>query len=137
MDSGTIPALVTPDFRTVWVRSKVSAGRRRRSPGRLAHADGGLQLVSDRVNERIVLFVASYLANEESGVEDDTGDDQEEKDDAKNQQRDFAGVEQNPANIQRDSQRHQASAQGDEEGYRLTATTYCHAAIVRPGGRKQ
>jgi len=86
--------------------------------------------VSDRIYERIVLFVASYLANEEGGVEDDTGNYQEEEDDAKNQQRDFASVEQNPAYIQRDSQRHQASAQRDEEGYRLTATTYCHAAIV-------
>src|SRR5216683_1228320 len=51
MDSGTIPAVVTPNLWTVWVRSKVSAGRRRRSPGGLAHADGGLQLVNITIPE--------------------------------------------------------------------------------------
>ena len=51
MDSGTIPAVVTPDFRTVWVRSKVSARRRRRSPSRCAYANGGLQLVTITIPE--------------------------------------------------------------------------------------
>src|ERR1700730_5936815 len=51
MDSGTIPAVVTPNFRPVWVCSKVSARRRRRSPSRCAHANGGLQLVTITIPE--------------------------------------------------------------------------------------
>ena len=66
-----------------------------------------------------------------------------EEDDAKNQQRDFAPVEQNPAHIQRNRQRHQTSAQSYEEGYRF-ATTHWHGRIVgqlgessrRAGGRQ-
>src|SRR6266568_2554909 len=51
MDSGTIPEVVRPNLRTVWVRSKVSARRRRRSPSRCAHANGGLQLVTITIPE--------------------------------------------------------------------------------------
>src|SRR5437016_4965914 len=51
MDSGTIPAVVAPNFWTVWVRSKVSARRRRRSPSRCAHANGGLQSMNITIPE--------------------------------------------------------------------------------------
>src|SRR5216683_3026694 len=51
MDSGTIPAVVTPNLWTVWVRSKISSGRRRRSPSWCAHANGGLWLVTMTIPE--------------------------------------------------------------------------------------
>src|SRR6266480_2209155 len=77
-----------------------------------------------------MLLVATYLPNQEGGVENDTGNNQHEKDYAKNKQGDFASVEQNPADVQCYSQRHQAGAQRNEEGYRLAATANCHTAIV-------
>src|SRR3954464_15976521 len=51
MDPGTVPAVVAPNLRTVWVNSKVSARRRRRYPSRCAHADGGLPLVTMTIPE--------------------------------------------------------------------------------------
>jgi len=69
------------------------------------------------INESIVLFVAPYLANKEGCIKDQTEDNQQEEDDSENQQRDFAPVEKNPTDIQRDRKRNQTSAQCDEEGY--------------------
>jgi hypothetical protein len=92
------------------------------------------QFMSNRVDKSIVLLVAAYLANEEGSVENETSDYQQEKDYAENQQGDFARVEQNPANIQRHSQRDQTSAERYEECYRLTTTTYRHVGIVAVGG---
>ncbi len=42
-------------------------------------------------------------------------------------------VEQYPTDVQRDRQRHQASAQRDEESYRFAATTNSHVGIVTVG----
>ena len=65
------------------------------------------------------------------------------KDDAKDQKRDLPPVEQNPAHIKSDRQRHQAGAEGYEEGYGF-ATSHWHGLIVRlvskeqeVGGRRQ
>jgi len=67
------------------------------------------------MDERVVLFVATYFADEESRVQDQSKDQDEEKYDPENKQRDFAPVEQYPTDIQRDRQRDQARAQRDEE----------------------
>ena len=83
-----------------------------------------------RIYKSIVLFVAADFANKKGCIEDQTDDYDEEEYNSKNKESYFAPVEQNPANIQRNCQRHQASAQRDEESYRLTATTDCHAVIV-------
>jgi hypothetical protein len=64
--------------------------------------------VGHRIYESIMLLVAAYLANQEGRIEHKAGNNQREKDYAKNEQGDFANVEQNPANIQRNRQRHQA-----------------------------
>jgi 3' terminal RNA ribose 2'-O-methyltransferase Hen1 len=61
MDSGRIPAVVTPNLRTLWVRSKVSAGRGRRSPSRCAHANGGLQLVNITIPELSLVVLIGPL----------------------------------------------------------------------------
>src|SRR6266498_4919824 len=82
--------------------------------------------MGNRVNKSIVLLIAAYLANQERGVENKPGNYQQEKDNAKNQQSDFAGVKQNPANVERNSECYETSAQRAEEGYRFTTTTYCH-----------
>jgi hypothetical protein len=69
----------------------------------------------DRINESVMLFVATNLADEKSGVQDQANDYHDEEDDPKDEHRHFAPIENDPANVQRGRQRHQARAQGYEE----------------------
>jgi hypothetical protein len=73
--------------------------------------------VRDRIDECVVLFVAAYLADEESRVQDQSEDQHEKKYDPENKQRDFTPVEQYPTDVQRDRQSNQARAERDEESY--------------------
>src|SRR5688572_1703895 len=82
------------------------------------------------VDESIVLLIAAYFPNQKRRVEDESGNNQQEKNDSQYQQRDLARVEQDPADIQRNGQRHQGSTQRNEESYRFAPTTNCHGPIV-------
>src|ERR1051325_7740801 len=77
--------------------------------------DRCLQLVRDGVDERVVLLVSSYLANQERRVEHESEDQHVEKDDAENEQRDFTPVQYDPTNVHRDRECNQTRAERDEE----------------------
>src|SRR5256885_17006689 len=62
--------------------------------------DRRLQLVRYRVQKRVVLFVATDLADEKDGIQDHPGDDQSKENDAQNRQHAGAPVEDNPADGQ-------------------------------------
>src|SRR5688572_16432460 len=89
--------------------------------------DGSLEFVSDGVNERVVLLVAAYFADQERRVEHQSEDDQVKKDDSQNEQRDLAPVENNPTHTQRHRERNKTRAQRDEERDGFAATwSYAH-----------
>ena len=69
----------------------------------------------DGVDERVVLLVASYLADQERRVEHESEDQDVEKDDTENEQRHFAPVEYDPAHVQRDRERDETRAERDEK----------------------
>ncbi len=48
-------------------------------------SDGRLQLVGHSIQEAVLLLVAAHLAHQKNRVEDDSGDDEAEEDDAQNQ----------------------------------------------------
>ena len=73
------------------------------------------QFVSHRIDKAVVLLAAPHFANQKDGVDHHPGNKQREKDDAEYQQHTFAPVEDDPADVERDRQCHQADAQDDEE----------------------
>src|SRR4051812_5907577 len=72
--------------------------------------DGSFKLVRDGVDKSIVLFVTTYLTHQKSRIQHQAADDRDEKDDAEDEQRDFAPVEQNPTDVERHGQQHQTRA---------------------------
>ena len=82
---------------------------------------GRLQLVGDRVDERVVLLVAADLADQKDGVEHEAGDDDQEEDQAEEGQDAFLPVDHQPADVQRDSNGDEADAENDEENDRTAA----------------
>src|SRR5215471_96879 len=89
-------------------------------------SDGRLQLMSYSIDEAVVLFTAPDLAHEENRVHHHAGDDQGEEDDSEEQQDAFAPIEDDPANVESNGQRHQAYTQDDEERDRSTAARDAH-----------
>ena len=79
-----------------------------------------LQLVRDRVDERVVILVPFDFHDEEHGVDDDARDDQRECRDAEDERRNAAGVDDDPADIERHGRRHEQHAERHEECDRLT-----------------
>ena len=73
--------------------------------------------MSNCIDERVVLFVAAYFANEESGIEDQSKDQEEKEYDPENKQRHFPQVENDPTDVQRNCQRDKACPKRDEESY--------------------
>ena len=81
-------------------------------------ADGSnrrFQFVSNGVDEAVMLFAAANLAHQKTGIDDHARNDQRKKNDAEEQQHSFAPVENDPSNIERNRQRHQADAQAEKE----------------------
>src|SRR4029077_19394355 len=92
-------------------------------------ANGGdrrFELVGDRVEEAILLFIAADFADKKDGVEHEAGDDEPEKDDAEDKRDDLTPVENDPTDVEGDRQPNQAGAQGDEEGTRFGAAGDAH-----------
>jgi hypothetical protein len=77
--------------------------------------DGGFQLVGDGVEEGVLTFVAADFADEEDGVEDDSGDDEREEDGAEDGEGDGTLVADDPANIESDEAADDKRAEGDEK----------------------
>src|SRR5580704_2249042 len=84
--------------------------------------------MSDGVDETVMLFAALNLAHQEACVHNHAGNDQREKDDAEKQQHSLSPVENDPADIQRDRQRHQANAQANEEDDSPAAARDAHGS---------
>ena len=93
-----------------------------------------LELVGDRVDERIVLLVAPDLAHEKDGVEHEPADDYEEEDDAENQQQPLAPVEEDPPDIERYREGDETAAEDDEGGDLLAARCRHEKRIVQATG---
>ena len=74
-----------------------------------------LQLVGDRVDERIVLLVAPDLAHEKDGVEHEPADDDEEEDDAQDEQQPLAPVEEDPPDVECDRKGDETAPEDDED----------------------
>ena len=58
---------------------------------------------------------ATNLAHQKNCIENQPGNNQSKKDDAENEQRDFAQIQQNPATLERDRQSNQAEAENDKK----------------------
>lgn len=94
--------------------------------------------MSDGIDESVVLFVAAYFSNQEGGIEYQAGNYQGEKDYAKNEQGNFAGVQQNPTDVQRHGNRDETSPERYEEGDGFATTTNGHVGIVSlDGGQRK
>src|SRR5277367_777622 len=94
-------------------------------------SDWRFQFVSDCVDEAVVLLAAAQLAHQEDSVDDHAGDNQGKKDDPEEQQHALTPVEDDPANIERDRQRHQADAQAKEENDGSAAARDAHGSSAR------
>ncbi len=81
--------------------------------------DRGLQLVCDRVDKRVVLFVAADLPHQKDCVQNNAADDESEQQDAEEQQDPGTPVQQHPADIENQDDGDQARPKGDEECNRL------------------
>ncbi len=77
--------------------------------------DWCLELVSDGVDERVVLLVAPDLADEKDGVEHHPGNDDEKEDEAEDHQDAAAPADDHPADVQCDGDGDQADAERGEE----------------------
>ena len=83
----------------------------------------------DGVEKAVLLFVSVNFANQENGVDDDSGDDQGKEDDAEDERNDLAPVEDDPGDVQRDCQPNQAGAQGHEKRYRFCTARNAHREL--------
>ena len=92
--------------------------------------DRRFQFMGNGVDEAIVLLAAAQLTDKEAGVDDHTGDDKREEDDAEKQQDAFAPVEDDPADVEGDGKRKQADAESDEEKHRLLASGNAHGERI-------
>src|SRR5207248_3187045 len=91
------------------------------------------QLMGDRINKAVLLITAANLADQEDGVYDQTGDDQGKQNDPENELRQMPAVHYDPAHIQENSDRYQAGAQGDEEGYFFVSSGHGDILLDRGG----
>ena len=93
---------------------------------------GSLQLVGHGIDERVVLFVAPDLADQECRVEHQAKDQDHKEYDPENQQHDFTQVENYPTDVEGDRESYERSSQCNEEDYRLSTTAAdAHGTIVR------
>lgn len=84
--------------------------------------NGRFKLVSDSVDEAVVLFVAPDFADQEDRVQDQSGDDEQEEDNAQYEQGDLPPMQDNPPDVERHRQRDKADAQNDEKIDRFPLT---------------
>ena len=78
------------------------------------------------VDKSVVLFVAANLAHQKNGVQNQSGNNDGEKNDAQNEQSDLLQIEQNPADVERDRERDQANAEDDKENRKFSPVHHNH-----------
>jgi hypothetical protein len=89
--------------------------------------DGGFELVSDGVDERVLTLVAANFADEEDGIEYDPGDESGEEEDTEDKKGDGAlAGDHDPANVEGNGESDEENAEGDEEGDGSAASVDVH-----------
>src|SRR5207244_1577786 len=84
------------------------------------------QLVSYGVEKAVLLFIAPHLTDQEDGVQHHSRDDETKNDNTQDQRNNFAPAKNDPTDVERNRQAHQASAQRNEKSNRLGATGDAH-----------
>jgi hypothetical protein len=87
-------------------------------------SDRRLELVGDRVDERVVLLVAADLADQKDRVQHHAGDDQQEEDHPQHRQQPHPPVQHDPADVEGDGNRHETDAEDGEEDHRPPAASH-------------
>jgi hypothetical protein len=87
--------------------------------------------VRDGVDEGVVLLVAADLADEEGRVQHQPRDDEAEEDDAEDEERHLAPVQQDPPDVQGEREDDEADAERQKEDDRLAAAADAHGAILK------
>ena len=87
-----------------------------------------LQFMRDGIDEAVVLLTAPQLPHQENRIHHHACDDQREKDNAEKQQHSLAPVQDDPADIEGNRQRHQANAQAEKEHNRSAAARDAHGS---------
>lgn len=90
--------------------------------------------MSDGVDEAVVLLIAANFADQEDGVENESGDDGAEEDDAEKDFDAFAPVEDDPAAADGEGDGSQNDAEAEEESNRLATAGDAHRKIVAGRG---
>lgn len=92
---------------------------------------GCLQFVSNGIDKAVMLLAAAQLTHQKARVHDHPRDDQRKKDDAEEQQHSLAPVKNDPSDIKRNRQRHQANAQANKEDDSSAAARDAHGSSAR------
>ena len=72
--------------------------------------------MGDGVDEAVVLLVQFNFTNQETSVEDQSKNNCEKEEHAEEEQHSLTPVEDDPSNVQCDSQRNEANPQSEKEG---------------------
>ena len=91
--------------------------------------DRGFELVGYGVEEGVLALVAADLADEEDGVEGDSGGNDAEEDDSEDEGEDAALVEDDPTDIEIDGDADEDRPEGDEEGDGSSAAGDVHGLV--------
>ncbi len=90
--------------------------------------------MGDRVDETVMLLVATYFPHEEYRVENQTGNDGEKKDDPQDKNRYLPPMQHGPPNVKGDRECDQACPEGNKENNRTFATRHLHPLNSRGKG---
>jgi hypothetical protein len=85
------------------------------------------------VDETVVLFVSADFSYEKDRVQHDTNDDRHEKDDAEDQQRNLAPIENNPSDVERNRECDQTCAKRNKECDRPLTASETHNNVRLAG----
>jgi hypothetical protein len=98
--------------------------------------DRRFQFVGNGVDEAVVLLAAANFTQQKGGVHDHARNDHGKKDHPEEQQHSLAPVEDDPSDIERNRQRHQANAQAEKEHDSSAAARDAHGVrvILQRGG---
>src|ERR1019366_7595281 len=92
--------------------------------------DRSLELVSNGIDEAVVLLVAPDFAHQKDGIENESGDNGAKEDDAENDFDAFAPVEDDPAAAHGKGDRSQNHSEAEEERNRFAPAGNSHRKIV-------
>jgi hypothetical protein len=87
----------------------------------------------NRVDKTVVLFISAYFSYEKDRVQHDTNDDGHEKNDAEDQLRNLAPIENNPSDVERDRECDQTCTERNKERDRPLAASETHNTVRSAG----